>query len=215
MSLNNVDSNNGVLECVGSDGVAVSEDRIKQTLVSISESTTADLLTTSTPISDGDKLIIIKDDNSINEIVASGVLVSSDTTPVDLIPIHTDTSDPTVSTACSILSNFNNASVYKLFDKNSATWWNASASGEYHRLTHTITWIGKPRVVTRVVMNGYTGKYPTAYQIWGSNTGDFTGEHTVLASVTGGGINNDFNMDVIQGFKYHRFNCTHFLSNGI
>ena len=39
----------------------------------ISDASTADTLRTSTPIADGDNLVIVKDDNSINEMVASGV----------------------------------------------------------------------------------------------------------------------------------------------
>ena len=87
MSLNNTDSSNGYIESTAPNGVAVSEPQVSggsdfigtQNIVgkfefnNISESTSADILVTSEPIQDGDNLVVMMNDGTINEIVANGV----------------------------------------------------------------------------------------------------------------------------------------------
>ena len=97
-----IDSSNGYIEATDTDGYAISQPIVQDTgdtdfasvqnivgkyeLANISIADTADELKTNEPINDGDNLIIAKDDNSVHEIVASGVTGSGpytmDTTSV-------------------------------------------------------------------------------------------------------------------------------------
>ena len=119
MALINVDSSTGALVATGSDGVAesivivqdgadndfsnIKNIQTKEEYANISNATIADTLTTDSPIVDGDNLIIVLADNSVNEVVASGVTgsgpYSMDTTPVTAgeIPTAVYTVDSKIS----------------------------------------------------------------------------------------------------------------------
>jgi len=89
MSLHNVDSSSGELIATDTDGYAISKPIEQETaendfsiikninckyeFINISESSTIDKLITSEKIKDGDKLVLVKDDDSIYEFTASGV----------------------------------------------------------------------------------------------------------------------------------------------
>lgn len=101
-----IDSTGNVLTATASDGEAISilktQDGGQENFVglnsevvpfqgkyefaNISEATVSDTLVTSTPIADGDNLVILKDDNSIQEVVASGVTYSTPNYSMDTTP---------------------------------------------------------------------------------------------------------------------------------
>ena len=110
----NIDSSNGYIEATGTDGYAISQPIVqdagdtdftsvqnivgKYELANISIADTADELKTNELIKDGDNLVIVKDDNSIHEIVASDVAIKCNNIPTDYIAYYkfeTDENDET------------------------------------------------------------------------------------------------------------------------
>jgi len=75
------DETDGVTILKGISSVDGHEEFLaKFEFINISKATAANMLVTDTPIQDGDKLIIVLDDDSIHEYIASGVQISSDYT---------------------------------------------------------------------------------------------------------------------------------------
>lgn len=86
------------------------------------------LLKTSSPIADGDNLIIVKDNDSVNEVVASGVTTIPGPSLGDITEVMTsNTQNGHTTVASSILSAANEP--FKCFDNDLNSFWHSAVDG--------------------------------------------------------------------------------------
>ncbi|NOR58958.1 MAG: hypothetical protein GQ474_10595, partial [Sulfurimonas sp.] len=96
-----------------------------------------DKLETTEPIKDGDNLVIVKDDNSVHEIVASGVTVISGTPLGDVTETMTSNSqNGHTVVASSVFNDVGSYDAYRAFDGSTTNQWYSNADSGKGWLTY-------------------------------------------------------------------------------
>lgn len=158
--------------------------------VTISDITDGNILKTTEPIKDGDNLVIVKDDNSIHEVVADSVILigaagenNSNTTSAT----PTMTSDTTPSGECWASSVYNSTyAAYKSLDNDESTFWITEQDAPV-----PIDWQYKfytPIIINKYIMtfkSDQKGRVPKDFTLEASNIGNFSGEQIILDTRTG------------------------------
>ena len=142
-------------------------------------SSTIDTLIASTPIANGDNLVIVKDDDSIHEIVASGVIENGGTSTIIATPAMTsDTTPNGVSSASTV--GFAGFEAWKAFDQTSGVWLtDVTQSGYLQYQFPIITAINE-----YIIVPTNNARSPKTWTLEASNSGAFSGEEIVLDTQT-------------------------------
>jgi len=184
MSLNKVESTSGALVATGTDGYAISKATVqgagetdftqvknivgKFEFANISEATVVDKLITTEPIKNGDNLVIVKDDDGIHELVASGVTVSSQTKKVmSSLLFLRGGSDDRNKCENDVISGDSN--MYYLFI--GTTPHNKKLNV---KTVKPVYMFGEPKAINMITVRvrnstSYTERRPTGYKVEGSN----------------------------------------------
>lgn len=178
MSLNGIESTNGYLECITTNGSAVSNvitqdgaendfSSIKNPVVNfvfanISTATASDIFTSEEAINDGDKLAIVLNDNSVNEVIATGVVAGGETLIAD--DLDAGDEDILIKQVSTYLTN----GAYRAFSVG-ATHTNASNPNWLWRKIDTAGRITEVTVLMADITYSGGTRLPTSFEFQGSN----------------------------------------------
>lgn len=177
------------------------------------DSSLADTLYTLESIANGDNLVIVLDDNSVNEIVASGVTLNYDgilnDSIVDTLPtMLSNSQDGYILTA----NNEQQPAHYAFADDGATTFWQTNTGGTTEDTL--IVELPSPEIINKFgIMTVASARAPKDYFLEASNTGAFAGEEVTLITLTGepvgDGVTFDYKTFVNDtAYKYYRFRIT-------
>ena len=192
MSLNGVDSSSGALVCTETDGYAESLPQVGTNLIAvnnavgkfefanISESTDPDLLVTSEKIKDDDKLVVVKDDDSVHEVVINGVtstLVSHGTLTREFngyltAPYHADKSytSPAGTISATWEHNLVDYRAYRMVDDTTGFYYSFTSGSVGDEIKYVYN---DPQNISAVYFKPYNGTSPFVFDLQAMVDGDW------------------------------------------
>ncbi len=194
------------------DFAILKDIEVKLEFESMSDSSSvADLLRTYDPIGNGDNLVIVKDDDSVHGIVASGVMIVY----VDMIPLMTSNTDPVGVASASSEENVTTRGVWNLMNKDTSTRWSTAiytpvpVQVQYEFDVSTKT----SRYSIRSYDSPEYARFPKDWRLLGSEAGTFTGEETIIDVQTNQSVSSplerkEYTFASEVSFKFYRLDIS-------